>query len=92
VTTVIDQARIDNSGVKRGPFPRGQAWWSGFVPGWATADVRADGFVVLDVAPAGHPSQTPGRASRRRQAQALDQWARRLPLVGPAVVSHEEGT
>jgi hypothetical protein len=86
MAVIIDQAKIDNSLVRRGPFPRSQEWWTGFVPMWVTATVGPGGLVELAVAPPAHPSQTPGRASRRRQEEALERWVRRLPLIGPAIV------
>ena len=77
----IDQAKIDAP-----KFPRSQEWWAGFVPMWVTATVRDDGTVALEVAPKDHPSQTPGRVSRRKQAAALAQWVERLPRIAVAIV------
>lgn len=44
----IDQARIDNGPVRRGPFPRAQEWWDEFTGVGTTATVRDDGTVTLE--------------------------------------------
>lgn len=50
----LTAAFIDQTLIDAPAFPRGQDWWTRFLPGWADATVRDDGTVVVT---AGTPGQ-----------------------------------
>ena len=70
----IDQRLIDAP-----DFPRDQAWWTRFVPEWATATVRADGMVVID------PDAAVNRVSLRK-------WIGGIQRFAPAIMAGIPGS
>ena len=69
----IDQRLIDAP-----DFPRDQAWWTRFVPQWATATVRDDGMVAID-------------ADARVNRVPLAKWIGAVPRFAPALMASVPG-
>ena len=71
---LIDQGRIDAP-----DFPRDQAWWTRFAPGWATATVRDDGTVTID-------------ADARISRPSLRKWIDGIQRFAPAIMAYIPGS
>ena len=90
---------IDQAKIAAPDFPRGQEWWTRFLPNWVTGTVQPDGTVTIE--PGGmearysparglhyEPAASKQRAAylRRSHERGVLRWLYRLPQLEPAIV------
>lgn len=83
---LIAQAKVDAP-----DYPRDQEWWTGFVPCWVTAEVRADGIVSLTYNGRTFDGEPPklSAVEARHGFQVMERWLMRLKRLAVAVIGDQ---